>query len=247
MKIALVTGASSGMGREFAKQISARYSKFDEIWLIARRTERMEEIAAEIKLNSRVISLDLTNPEELQDFKQLLETQQPDIKLLVNCAGYGATGPCEEIDCDTQLGMIDLNCRALTAVTTLCLPYISSNSRIIQVGSAAAFIPQPDFAVYAATKAYVLSYSRALRTELKSRKISVTCVCPGPVNTEFFDVAGTKVKFLKKMVMAEPEDVVEQAIKDATLGNALSIYGKPMKLAYIAGRFLPHKLLMKFF
>lgn len=247
MKIALVTGASSGMGREFAKQISARYSKFDEIWLIARRTERMEEIAAEIKLNSRVISLDLTNPEELQDFKELLETQQPDIKLLVNCAGYGATGPCEEIDCDTQLGMIDLNCRALTAVTTLCLPYISSNSRIIQVGSAAAFIPQPDFAVYAATKAYVLSYSRALRTELKSRKISVTCVCPGPVNTEFFDVAGTKVKSLKKMVMAEPEDVVEQAIKDAALGNALSIYGKPMKLAYIAGRFLPHKLLMKFF
>ena len=113
--------------------------------------------------------------------------------------------------------------------------------------SAAAFILQPDFAVYAATKSYVLSYSRALRTELKPRKISVTCVCPGPVNTEFFDIAGTKIKFFKKMVMAEPEDVVEQAIKDAALGNALSIYGKSMKLAYIAGRFLPHKLLMKFF
>lgn len=247
MKIALVTGASSGMGREFAKQISARYSKFDEIWLIARRNERLEETAAEIKLTSRVISLDLTNQDELKAFKELLETQQPDIKLLVNCAGYGATGACDEIDCDTQLGMIDLNCRALTAVTTLCLPYISSNSRIIQVASAAAFIPQPDFAVYAATKSYVLSYSRALRTELKPRKISVTCVCPGPVNTEFFDIAGTKIKFFKKMVMAEPEDVVEQAIKDAALGNALSIYGKSMKLAYIAGRFLPHKLLMKFF
>ena len=247
MKIALVTGASSGMGREFAKQISARYSRFDEIWLIARRTERLEETATEIKLTSRVISLDLTNQEELKAFKELLETQQPDIKLLVNCAGYGATGACDEIDCDIQLGMIDLNCRALTAVTTLCLPYISSNSRIIQVASAAAFIPQPDFAVYAATKSYVLSYSRALRTELKPRKISVTCVCPGPVNTEFFDIAGTKIKFFKKMVMAEPEDVVEQAIKDAALGNALSIYGKSMKLAYIAGRFLPHKLLMKFF
>ena len=233
MKIAVVTGASSGLGREFAKQIAARYSRFDEIWLVARRTERLEEVAAEIKLTSRVISLDLSSIDELSQFKGLLEENAPDIKLLVNCAGYGRSGSFEELDCDEQLGMVDVNCRALTAVTKLA--------------SAAGFMPQPDFAVYAATKAYVLSFSKALNKELKSRKITVTAVCPGPVDTEFFDIAGKDVKFLKRMVMAKPEKVVEQAIKDAALGNELSIYGRSMKLAYVAGRFLPHRLLMKFF
>lgn len=241
MKIAVVTGASSGLGREFARQISARYSKFDEIWLIARRTERLEEVADEIKLTSRVISLDLSSKDELMALKELLEENAPDIKLLVNCAGYGKSGSFDE------LGMIDINCRALTAVTKLCLPYISSNSRIIELASAAAFMPQPDFAVYAATKSYVLSFSKAINKELKPKKITVTAVCPGPVDTEFFDIAGKNVKLLKRMVMAKPENVVEQAIKDAALGNELSIYGRTMKLAHVAGRFLPHRLLMKFF
>ena len=247
MKIAVVTGASSGLGREFARQISARYSKFDEIWLIARRTERLEEVADEIKLTSRVISLDLSSKDELMALKELLEENAPDIKLLVNCAGYGKSGSFDELGYDEQLGMIDINCRALTAVTKLCLPYISSNSRIIELASAAAFMPQPDFAVYAATKAYVLSFSKAINKELKPKKITVTAVCPGPVDTEFFDIAGKNVKLLKRMVMAKPENVVEQAIKDAALGNELSIYGRTMKLAHDAGRFLPHRLLMKFF
>lgn len=247
MKIAVVTGASSGLGREFARQISARYSKFDEIWLIARRTERLEEVADEIKLTSRVISLDLSSKDELMALKELLEENAPDIKLLVNCAGYGKSGSFDEFGYDEQLGMIDINCRALTAVTKLCLPYISSNSRIIELASAAAFMPQPDFAVYAATKSYVLSFSKAINKELKPKKITVTAVCPGPVDTEFFDIAGKNVKLLKRMVMAKPENVVEQAIKDAALGNELSIYGRTMKLAHVAGRFLPHRLLMKFF
>lgn len=247
MKIAVVTGASSGLGREFARQISARYSKFDEIWLIARRTERLEEVADEIKLTSRVISLDLSSNDELSALKTLLEENAPDIKLLVNCAGYGKSGSFDELGYEEQIGMIDINCRALTAVTKLCLPYISSNSRILELASAAAFMPQPDFAVYAATKAYVLSFSKALNKELKSKKITVTAVCPGPVDTEFFEIAGKNVKPLKRMVMAKPEDVVEQAIKDAALGNELSIYGRTMKLAHVAGRFLPHRLLMKFF
>ena len=204
MKIAVVTGASSGLGREFARQISARYSKFDEIWLIARRTERLEEVADEIKLTSRVISLDLSSNDELLSLKELLEENTPDIKLLVNCAGYGKSGSFDELDYDEQLGMIDINCRALTAVTKLCLPYISSNSRIIELASAAAFMPQPDFAVYAATKAYVLNFSKAINKELKPKKITVTAVCPGPVDTEFFDIAGKNVKPLKRMVMAKP-------------------------------------------
>lgn len=247
MKIAVVTGASSGLGREFARQISARYSKFDEIWLIARRKEPMEALAEELKITARIISLDLSEPEELEALGSLLSQQNPEVKLLVNCAGFGKTGKVEETKYSDQTGMIDVNCRALTAVTALCLPYITGNSRIINVASAAAFLPQPNFAVYAATKAYVLSYSRALRQELKSRRISVTSVCPGPVDTEFFQVAGSDLKLFKRLAMAKPEQVVEKAIKDAALGNELSIYGRLMRLSYFASRFLPQRLIMKLF
>lgn len=247
MKIAVVTGASSGLGREFARQISARYSKFDEIWLIARRKEPMEALAEELKITARIISLDLSEPEELEALGSLLSQQNPEVKLLVNCAGFGKTGKVEETEYSDQTGMIDVNCRALTAVTALCLPYITGNSRIINVASAAAFLPQPNFAVYAATKAYVLSYSRALRQELKSRRISVTTVCPGPVDTEFFQVAGSDLKLFKRLAMAKPEQVAEKAVKDAALGNELSIYGRLMRLSCFASRFLPQRLIMKLF
>ena len=247
MKIAVVTGASSGIGMEFARQISAKYSKFDEIWLIARRKENMEALSSELKLTSRIISADLSDVSELNSLKELLAKYQPDIKLLVNCAGYGKCGKFEEADMEEQMGMIDVNCRALTAVTAMCLPYISNNSRIINIASAAAFIPQPKFAVYAATKSYVLSFSKALKAELRSRKITVTSVCPGPVKTEFFDIAGTDVKWFKRLAMAEPEKVVEKAIKDAALGNELSIYGRLMNIGYRMTKILPQKFLMKFF
>ena len=167
MKIAVVTGASSGIGREFARQISARYGKLDEIWLIARRKELLESLQEEIKLNARIIAMDLTSEEDMKQFRDYLEELNPDIKILVNCAGYGKVGRFEEIDLKEQTGMIDLNCKALTEMTGICLKYISSHSRIINVASAAAFCPQPRFNVYAATKAYVLSFSRALNCELK--------------------------------------------------------------------------------
>lgn len=247
MKIALVTGASSGLGREFAKQISAKYSKFDEIWLVARRSEPMEELAKDLRIKARIISLDLSRKSELMEFEELLKEHTPDIKLLVNCAGFGKTGKVEDNLYEDIGGMIDVNCRALTLLTKLALPYISSNSRIINIASAAAFVPQPNFAVYAASKSYVLSFSRALRRELKPRKISVTIVCPGPVETEFFDIAGNDVKFLKKMVMAKPEKVVYKAIKDAALGNEISVYGTFMGIGVKLSKIIPHKLIMKLF
>lgn len=247
MKIVVVTGASSGLGREFARQISVKYSRFDEIWLLARRTEPMEELSKELRIKARIISLDLSKESELEAFSSLLEEQKPEVKLLVNCAGFGKIGKVEENEYEDVKGMIDVNCRALSLITQLILPYISDNSRIINIASAAAFLPQPNFAVYAATKAYVFSYSRALRVELKPRHITVTIVCPGPVDTEFFDVAGKDIKFLKRMVMAKPEKVVSKAIKDAALGNEISIYGKLLSIGIKLSKFLPHKLLMKLF
>ncbi len=248
MKIAVITGASSGIGREFAIQISRKYGKLDEIWLIARRKERMEELQNQLRVPVRIFAMDLCKDEDLHQFKEYLEEIQPDIKLLVNSAGCGKIGRIDGMDVVEQSKMIDINCKALTMFSGLCLPYISSHSRIINIASAAAFSPQPNFAVYAATKAYVLSYSRALNVELKSRKITVTSVCPGPVNTEFFDIAGDKDgKSFKKNLRADVDKVVTQAIKDAALGNELSIYGTAMKMAKGASKVLPHKVIMSVF
>lgn len=248
MKVMIVTGASSGMGREFALQLSRKYSKMDEIWIIARRKDLLLSLENEIKIPTRVFAMDLTADTDMAEFKEFLATEQPDIKLLVNCAGYGRIGRFDEIDVDAQCGMIDLNCTALTRFTGLCMPYISDHSRIINVASASAFAPQPDFAVYAASKAYVLSFSRALNAELKERKITVTAVCPGPVDTEFFDTAGTKEgSLLKKTTRANASKVVEKAIKDAALGDEMSIYGVAMKMAKTASKVLPHRLIIEMF
>ena len=143
--------------------------------------------------------------------------------------------------------MAALNCVALTAVTRLVLPFMEPNSRIIQFASSAAFLPQPGFAVYAATKSYVLSFSRALNQELRKRKICVTAVCPGPVKTEFFDIAeetGNKIPIYKMIVMADPVKVVRKAIADAEAGKELSIYGAAMKAFWILTKIMPHGLLL---
>lgn len=248
MKIAVVTGASSGIGREFAIQISKRYGKLDEIWLVARRKERMEELESILRVPVRIFAMDLCDEGDLHQFKEYLEELKPDIKLLVNSAGFGKIGRVDELDVVEQCGMIDINCKALTMFTGLCLPYISTHSRIINMASAAAFSPQPNFAVYAATKAYVLSYSRALNVELKTRKITVTAVCPGPVDTEFFEVAGdSEGKSFKKNFRADVQKVVNQAIKDAAFGNETSIYGAAMKMAKGATKVLPQKAIMTLF
>ena len=247
MKIAVVTGASSGIGREFARQISQRYGKMDEIWIIARRKERLQELEQELRFNVRIFAMDLTNSNDMNQFKDYLKEYSPDIKLLVNCAGYGKVGSFEELNLEEQCGIIDVNCKALTMFTGMCLPYISSHSRIINVASAAAFCPQPRFNVYAASKSYVLSFSRALNCELKERKITVTAVCPGPVDTEFFDIAGDNNNEFKKKLRVPVDKVVDKAIRDAALGNEVSVYGTVMKTAELGSKIVPHKLLMKIF
>ena len=172
MKIAIVTGASAGMGREFARQIPYFYKGLDEIWVIARRRERLVSLSGDGVLPYRIFQGDLQKDQVYQDLDQALKEEKPDIRMLVNAAGFGKTGSVKEIayrEPDSQVEMIDLNCRALTRMTLLCLPYIKFGGRIVNLASAAAFCPQPSFAVYAATKSYVLSFSRALGAELKGQ------------------------------------------------------------------------------
>lgn len=189
MNIILITGASSGIGVEFALQLDNVFQNIDEIWMIARRKKELLEVAQHLEHTTRVLDMDITKEEQVERLRKLLADEKPVIRMLVNCAGYGILGDFSASNINEELGMIEVNCKALTQMTHLCLPYMRKNSRLIQVASSAAFLPQPNFAVYAATKAYVYSFSRALRQELRHKKIYVTAVCPGPVDTPFFDIA----------------------------------------------------------
>lgn len=244
--IALITGASSGIGREFVRQISAAYSSLDEIWVAARRKDALMELKAELPGKQlRLFSLDLSQNRDLEELEASLRKERPCIRLLVNSAGCGKGGPIADQDWRDACRMLDVNCRALTVVTMLCLPYLRKGSRIIQVDSGSAFLPQPGFAIYAASKAYVLSFDQALGTEIKKRGITVTSVCPGPVDTEFFHANGITLSPLKRMFLAKPEKVVRKALFDGEARKALSVYGGSIQLVRILSKLLPHKLLLE--
>ncbi len=246
--IALVTGASSGMGKEFVREIAKKYKGLDEIWVIARRKDRLRELKKEIiGTRVRILPLDLMKEESFERLRKVLEKEQPDVRILVNASGYGISGPFEFQNEEDASGMIRLNCEALTRVTYLVLPYLRRGSFIYHLASSAGFAPQPNFTVYAATKAYVKSFSIALRQELSWREIKVIAVCPGPVKTEFFDraYAQEEMKFYKKFVMANPKKVVRKAIRDARRNKAVSVYGMTMKITRIICKLLPGKWIAK--
>ncbi|WP_113675165.1 SDR family NAD(P)-dependent oxidoreductase [Vallitalea guaymasensis] len=249
-KIAVITGASSGFGKEFVRQICiSKGYKFDEIWIIARRRERLEKLAEKYHRQTfKILDLDLSKTECLEKYSQILQEENPNVRLLINNAGLGKIGNFEEIDLNDNMNMIDVNIKALTYITQETLKYMRKSSRIIQIASSAAFLPQPKFAVYAATKSYVLSFSRALERELKGRGIYVTAVCPGPVETEFFRVASNneKPKSFKKFFFEPAHLVVSKALYDSRKGNYISIQGKSMKALQILSKVVPHSLILKF-
>lgn len=188
MKIAIITGASSGLGREFARQLAAEYPEVEQLWLIARRRERLEEVAASLSRPAVCLALDLCDPMSFTVLQQKLLSEEPEVRLLINNAGCGYLGYLGETDTAVQTRMIDLNLRALTAVTSLTIPYIPRGGRIINVSSIASFCPNPRMTVYSATKAFVSHFTVGLNEELRRKGISATAVCPGPMATEFCDV-----------------------------------------------------------
>lgn len=248
MNIIVITGASSGMGLEFALQLDNVFDSIDEIWLIARRKEAMLKVAECMEHTTRVLDMDITNDKDMNRLQELLTAEKPVIRMLVNCAGYGVMGSFSHLNMQEELGMIDVNCKALTQMTYFCLPYMRKNSRIIQLASSAAFMPQPDFAVYAASKSYVYSLSRALSEELRHKRIYVTAVCPGPVDTPFFDIAEKDGKTLaiKKLAMASPEKVVERAIADSFHKRRTSVYNPYIRVFQILAKVLPHQWILFF-
>ncbi len=246
MNIAVITGASSGIGLEFAKAI-AESSPFDEMWLIARREDRLRTVADSLKCPCRVIPMDLTDPDSLSAYKKLLEEMKPSISVMVNAGGFGKFGHHTAVKLDESLNMIDLNCKALLAMTELSIPYFCSGAEVYELGSLSSFQPVPYLNTYAATKAFVLSYTRGLRRELKDRGIKLMAVCPGWVATDFFDRAATSdsdaITYFNKIYKAS--DVVKTALKDMKRGKDVSIHGFPVKMQVLAVKLLPHSLVMK--
>lgn len=246
--IVIIVGASSGLGEEFALQLDAHLRKTDEIWLIARRKDKLTKISKRMRNNTKVISMDITKEAQIERLQDMLIDNDCEIRMLVNCAGYGVIGDFAEVPIEEQTGMVRLNCEALTHVTHACIPFMRKKSRLIQIASSAAFMPQPGFAVYAATKAYVDSFTKALREELKNKGIVVTSVCPGPVDTPFFDIAERtgKVLAIKKATMVDAKHVVNKALRDSCAGRASSVYSLPIKAFEIVAKILPHGLLLPF-
>lgn len=247
MKIAVITGASSGMGREFALQLP-QAEAFDQLWVIARRAEALEALKPLVPCPVRVVCLDLLNPASFRQYEALLAREKPEVSVLVNCAGFGRFGRYDEIPLEDCMNMINLNCKALVAMTQLTLPYMDRGSKIVELDSLSAFQPVPYINVYGSTKAFVLSYSRALNRELKPRGIRVMAVSPGWVKTEFFGHATvTNPKAVTYYnVLYEARDVVKTAVHHLYhTKKDLSIHGAPVRWQVRGVKLLPHRLVME--
>lgn len=253
MRIALITGASSGIGKWFALYTAYYRKHIDELWLVARNKRNLKTVGERITRHTgipcRVVAADLTAKEDMFYIEQLLIRQDPELELLINCAGYGMIGSFKQMKPRDLRGMLRLNCEALTVLTKLCIPYMHRDSMMINVASAAAFMPQSDFAVYAATKSYVLSLSRALGKELKKLGIRVMTVCPGCIDTPFFTRAEQYqgMKPYKKFFMADPRAVVRKAMIDAAHGKRMSIYGGAIRSLYWTAKWMPDAVLRLFY
>ena len=248
MKIALITGASSGMGREYAKQID-KMKECDEIWIVARREERLNVLKDELSTVTRVLPFDLTDSVQLGSLIEAVKSSGAEVKYLVNAAGFGKFGDYSEVSLSDIAGMIDLNDKALTLITAALIPQMKRGSHVIEMCSISAYLPLENMSVYAASKAYVLSYCYALRRELKKTGITVTAVCPGWVDTEFAACAhnGDGVngpEDLKPITTADKG--VRRAIKAANKNKPVSLYGASWKAMHVMTKIFPKRFSMLF-
>lgn len=239
-EIAIITGASSGLGREFARQIDKKYD-LDEIWLVARRESRLIDLAESLKTETKIIVGDVTTQEFETKLLEELNYVEANVKILVNSAGLGISEDFLDTSLEDNTQMVDVNMRALTRITYMVLPFVEAGGKILNVASVAAFMPQDKFAVYAASKAYVLNFSRGLNSELKDRDITVTAVCPNPMETEFFK---NEITGFKSISIEQVDKVVAKAIRQSERNKDISIQSFLAHVVRFISRVVPHRLVL---
>lgn len=237
---ALITGASSGIGYEMAKYMS---SLGYDLILVARNIDKLEELKESLPTKVKIIGIDLTDEKKIKEL--FIATRNEDVDVLINNAGFGVFGPFATTELSREVQMIDVNIKAVHILTKLYVKEMKNKDKgyILNVASSAAFYPGPLMASYYASKAYVLRLSEAINEELRKSKsnVKVCCLCPGPVDTNFNNVAG--VKFAIKPLSASY--VAKYAIDKMLKGKMVIVPGKKLRLAKFFSRFLSDKQLMK--
>ena len=248
MKIAVITGASSGLGAEYAFAVDRDRADIDCIWLIARREDRLIKTAERLSKAYKILPLDITDRKSVNILCEEIKSAKAEIKLLINNAGFGRLGDFKNISPADNAGMVALNCEAVTFITSRLLPFMKKGGEIINSCSIAAFAPNTRMAVYSSTKAYVLSLSKALRAELKKDKINVLAVCPGPMDTEFLPVAGIaegSSKTFDTLPRVNPAVMAKKSLSASKKGRGIYTNRIFYKFYRVLAKLLPHGLVMK--
>lgn len=247
-KIALVTGGDKGFGREFVKLL-LQEPELTELWCVARDGERLEALKRELGERIVPIPLDLTDRDGLKRLAERLDGERPNLRWLVNNAGFDKFGPYDAVDVDTSLNMIDLNVSAVVALGLLAIPHMGRGGHILNIASQAAFLPLPYMNLYASTKVFVRHYTRALNVELREKGITATAVCPGWMKTGLFDRAETGAepgKTVRSFAgLTTPGKVAAKAVRDGKRGKDMSTCGGLVKATHLASKLFPQRLAMR--
>ncbi len=244
MSVAVITGASSGLGRAYVDAVLEIFPEIDELWLIARRADRLAAIADTYPQKKIVpIPMDMADMKNYQMLQNKLETERPEIKLLINDAGVSADGHFQEQDMEKMLAMIDLNVKGATAITRVCLPFIPKGGTILEVSSTSAFVPNVNLVVYCATKSYVSAMCTGLREELKSRKINVCAMCPGLMLTE---MPGELTAQQQRLPQIDVKKAAVRSLKAAKKGRGVYTTGAFYKGYRLLAKLMPANLMVKF-
>ena len=247
MSLAVITGASSGIGMEFARQMKEKLG-VDEFWLVARNADRMKALEEELGVRCNIISADLSTDEGIEKYRAELTKKKPEISYLVLAAGFGVFGSFDTVSEKNVAGMIDLNVKAVVLMTHMSIPYIKRGGRIVELGSGSCFTPLPHFNVYSSSKVFVLHYTKSLNYELKPYGIKATCFCPGWVKTDFLpkslNAPGAYVpKDMKPLL--DPVRVVSGCIRAMVKGKRMYVTGWYTKMQHVLFKLLPDRILTK--
>lgn len=244
--IAIVTGASSGLGREFVKLLRKEKS-LDEIWAIAREEKKLQKLQKKFGEKVKIFAIDLSNLDSIIEFGKMVIRKKPNIRYLVNNAGYAKFCSYSDLTVRETINMVDVNCSAPIAMTLVSLPYMKKGSHILNISSQASFQPLPYLNVYSSTKAFLRNYTRALNVELKRKGVSATAVCPGWMSTRLYERAkiGAQKTVNNFSGMVSPDKVAKKALQDARSSKDMSVYGGYTKASHLAAKVLPQKIMMK--